>query len=147
MAKPNWYYYNGNTERIEVTTRELKNLVKAGVVKPDTIVVDPSGRKGRAENVNGLRFKEKDAETVENITDKTLEAFKTFAEEAAVNEMPKMETTPTVNYAEVSNHSVVMSSKFQCRKEQNLMKMVIVSSVVCIRRFKSAARSGYKMAA
>ena len=51
-----WHYYNENKEKIEVTSTQLKALAKQGVVKPETYIIDPTGRTGRAKDVKGLKF-------------------------------------------------------------------------------------------
>jgi tetratricopeptide (TPR) repeat protein len=53
-----WYYYNENDDKIQVTGGQLKGLAKAGVINPDTIIETEEGKKARAGKVKGLTFLE-----------------------------------------------------------------------------------------
>jgi len=52
----NWFYYNENNEKIQVTGKELKALAKEGLITPETIVETEEGKRARARKVKGLNF-------------------------------------------------------------------------------------------
>jgi len=52
----NWFYYNENGEKIQVTGDQLKGLAKAGLITPETIVETEEGKTARAGKVKGLTF-------------------------------------------------------------------------------------------
>ena len=54
----NWHYYNEQGEKITVTGRELKELAKAGLITPGTLVETEDGKKAPAKKVKGLTFAE-----------------------------------------------------------------------------------------
>ena len=55
-----WHYYNKDREKIgPFTNKELKQLIRRGVVTPDTRFEAPNGNTALAKNVAGLPFPEK----------------------------------------------------------------------------------------
>ena len=44
----NWYYYNEDGEKIEVTGKELKDLAKQGVITPVTMIETEEGKSAPA---------------------------------------------------------------------------------------------------
>ena len=53
-----WYYYNTNGEKIEVTSRQLRELAQQGIVTPETIIETEEGKSAPARKVKGLTFAE-----------------------------------------------------------------------------------------
>ena len=52
-----WYYYDKNGNKVgPIRSRELKQLVQLGVVKPETLLEDSEGRVGLAGNAKGIEF-------------------------------------------------------------------------------------------
>ena len=52
-----WFYYNENGQRIgPISAAVLKELVKAGVIKHETVIENANGRSSRAGDVKGLDF-------------------------------------------------------------------------------------------
>ena len=68
----NWFYYNENGEKIQVTGEHLKRLAKNGHITPDTVVENEEGKRARAGKVKGLKF----AEAVQTKTPKVPVATK-----------------------------------------------------------------------
>ena len=62
----NWFYYNEQGEKIQVTGGQLKGLAKAGMITPETIVETEEGKTAPARKVKGLTF----GETVQSKTPK-----------------------------------------------------------------------------
>ena len=62
MAK--WFYYNESGEKIEVTGTRLKELAKAGILTPETMVETSEGRTAYAKDVKGLTFSETSIQSV-----------------------------------------------------------------------------------
>ncbi|MDR0338495.1 MAG: hypothetical protein LBI18_15595, partial [Planctomycetaceae bacterium] len=72
-----WYYYNELGEKIKTeSAAELKKLVAEGIIFPNTIIENETGKSCKAEKVKGLVFSEsvktenpnKDIYTQESIT-------------------------------------------------------------------------------
>ena len=54
-----WFYYDNNGQKQgPITTERLKGLTKQGVILPDTMVENESGRQVIAEKIQGLHFSE-----------------------------------------------------------------------------------------
>jgi len=52
-----WFYYNDNGEKIgPISVAVLRELVKAGIIKRNTIIENVSGRSAIASNVKGIDF-------------------------------------------------------------------------------------------
>jgi cobalamin biosynthesis Mg chelatase CobN len=68
-----WYYYNESGEKIgPVRGRELKKLVRQGIVTPKTKIEDNEGRTALAKHVTGLPFsevKQSPSNTAENLSE------------------------------------------------------------------------------
>ena len=56
--KPQWYYFDGNGEKIAVTGKQIKELARQGVITPETILENPEGRTAPAKKAKGLVFAE-----------------------------------------------------------------------------------------
>ncbi|MDR0522739.1 MAG: GYF domain-containing protein [Planctomycetaceae bacterium] len=62
----NWFYYDNNGQKLgPINNALLKALAAKGVILPETIVETETGRRGRAEKVNGLTFVATQLETIQ----------------------------------------------------------------------------------
>jgi thiol-disulfide isomerase/thioredoxin len=73
----NWYYYNENGEKIEVTGKKLKELASQGTITSETIIETEEGKSALARKVKGLTFLETAQSTG---TDNGMENIKKYLE-------------------------------------------------------------------
>ena len=82
----NWYYYNEDGEKIEVTSKELKQLALQGVITPETRIETEEGKTAPARKVKGLTFAEtKQPEAMKPIEAETYGVTTTHVESLSPN--------------------------------------------------------------
>ena len=99
-SKAKWYYYKDG-EKINVTSRQLKELAKEGLITQDTIVEDKTGRSIQAKRVKGLKFAETppiDEESIEFSDEESI----AFPFEESLYDLTSLLSEPAVPHKKVN---------------------------------------------